>query len=344
VGELTRVTLGHGAGGQLTAELIRDVFVSRLGNSYLETLSDSAIVPSPGERLALTTDGFVVTPLFFPGGDIGRLAVCGTVNDLAVAGAQPVYLTASFIIEEGLPVDDLVRVVDSMAAAATEAGAAIVAGDTKVVERDGCDRLFVVTSGLGRVLPGVDLGPGRVRRGDRLVLSGPVGLHGVAVMSQRPGVAFTTNVRSDCAPVSALTRRLLAELGPEVRWMRDPTRGGLATVAAELGQEAGCAVLLEEESIPVDAAVRAACEMLGLDPLYVANEGRFVAVVAVGAADRAVEVLRRAGQAEAGVIGRIDQPEVAAWAVLGAGAYLRTTLGGTRPLPRLAGEQLPRIC
>lgn len=338
------ISLGHGAGGQLTADLIREVFVSRLGNRYLDQLSDSAVVPAPGERLALTTDGFVVTPLFFPGGDIGKLAVCGTVNDLAVAGAEPLYLTASFIIEEGLDVDELTRVVASMAHAAAETGVAVVAGDTKVVERGGCDRLFIATAGVGRLLPGADLGPDRVRPGDRLVLSGSVGRHGVAVWSQRPGVTFRTPVTSDCAPVAPLTSALVAALGGAVHWMRDPTRGGLATVAAELGEQAATAVLLDEEAVPVDAPVRAACEMLGLDPLYLANEGRFVGVVAEEAAAQAVEILRRAGQDGAAVVGRVSDPAEADWAVLGAGAYLRTSLGGIKPLLRLAGEQLPRIC
>ncbi len=371
---LKLVGLGHGAGGQLTSDLVREVFLRRLGNAYLETLSDSAVVPSPGGRLAMTTDGFVVTPLFFPGGDIGKLAVCGTINDLAVAGARPAYLTTSFIIEEGLPVDDLVRVVDSMAAAAAAGGVAVVAGDTKVVERGGCDGLFIVTAGVGHIPPGVDLGPARVRPGDRLVLNGPVGNHGVAVLSCRPGVGFTTSVRSDCAPVADLTGLLLDRLGPAVRWMRDPTRGGLATVAVELGEEAGVAVLLEESAVPVSPAVQGACEILGLDPLYLANEGKVLAVVAEEAAAEAVTLLKEAGHTQASVVGRVEGLDVSSpadraggsrrparlrpvpaaeaagpewgppWAVLGPGAYLRTPYGGTKPLLRLTGDQLPRIC
>lgn len=333
-----RISLGHGAGGQLTSELIREVFLERLGNPHLAPLGDSAVVGPVAGRLAVTTDGFVVTPLFFPGGDIGRLAVCGTVNDLAVAGARPLYLTASFIIEEGLPFSDLERVVDSMAGAAAEAGVTVVAGDTKVVERGGCDRLFIVTAGVGEVLPQAGLGPEQARPGDRLVINGPVGLHGVAVLSRRPGISFDTTVRSDCAPLGHLTLAILERLGPAVRWMRDPTRGGLATVLGELAEASRMAVVVEEAAIPLPADVEAACELLGLDPLYLANEGKVLLVVDEAAVGEAVALLRSLGQAEAADIGQITPPARA------AGAYLRTRYGGTKPLDRQDGEQLPRIC
>ncbi len=349
-----RVTLAHGAGGRLTAELVREVFLKHFQSRHLAPLGDSALVPPGGGGLALTTDGFVVDPLFFPGGDIGRLAVCGTVNDLAVAGAAPAYLTASFIIEEGLPFEVLERVGLSMARAAEEAGVEVVTGDTKVVERGGCDKLFIVTSGVGFVLPAADTGASRVRPGDRLVLSGPVGQHGVAVLSQREGLGFASSVRSDCAPVAGLTTRLIEELGPAVRWMRDPTRGGLATVVCELAEETGLDVFLEEEVIPVPSDVAAACELLGLDPLYLANEGKVLVVVEEAAAQRAVDLLREAGQADAAVVGRVEEVVVRTPGGTGAhgdrrpeprpGAYLRTPYGGTRFLERLAGEQLPRIC
>lgn len=358
-----RITLAHGAGGRLTADLVREVFLKRLHNPHLATLSDSAIVPVPapvaaGEigaaasaaRIALTTDGFVVTPLFFPGGDIGKLAVFGTVNDLAVAGAIPAYLTASFIIEEGLPVADLARVVDSMAAAAREARVVVVAGDTKVVERGSCDGLFIATAGVGHLHPHAVLGPAKVRPGDCLVLSGPVGLHGVAVLSGREGLTFETTVRSDCASVAGLTVPVLDKVGPAVRWMRDPTRGGLATVACELGEEAGVAVVLEEAAVPVPPDVRGACEMFGLDPLYLANEGKVLMVVAPDEAGTVVALLREAGQPGAAIVGSVEAAgapspaPAAAGPPLGPGAYLRTTFGGTKPLERLSGDQLPRIC
>lgn len=336
-----RVTLGHGAGGQLTAELIREIFLKRFANPHLAPLGDSAIVTAPARPMAMTTDGFVVTPLFFPGGDIGRLAVCGTVNDLAVAGARPLYLTTSFIIEEGLPMEELERVADSMAAAAVEAEVTVVAGDTKVVERGGCDRLFIVTAGVGETLQEASLGPERVRPGDRLVINGPVGQHGVAVLSRRPGISFETTVRSDCAPLGRLTSTVLGRLGPAVRWMRDPTRGGLATVLSELAEASGTVALLDEAEIPLPRDVEAACELLGLDPLYLANEGKLVCVVAEEAVGEAVALLRAAGQAEAAVIGRIAAPDGPG---LTTGAYLKTRYGGTKPLDRQDGEQLPRIC
>lgn len=347
---MERITLAHGAGGQSTAELIRRVFLKRLDNQFLSSLSDSAVLPTmpaaAAGRMALTTDGFVVTPLFFPGGDIGRLAVIGTVNDLAVAGARPSYLTAAFIIEEGLPVADLERVVDSMAAAAREAEVAVVAGDTKVVERGNCDGLYIVTAGVGDIPPGVDLGPLRVRPGDRLVLNGAIGLHGVAVLSRREGTGFETTVRSDCASVAGPVARVLAGLGERVRWMRDPTRGGLATVACELADDSGLGVVLDEDAVPVPGAVRGACEMLGLDPFYLANEGKVVMVVDGEAVGECVRLLKEAGQSEAAVIGSVvgEREAVAGGPALEPGAYLRTAFGGTRILDRLVGDQLPRIC
>lgn len=340
-----RVTLGHGAGGRLTSELVRELFLARFRNPHLEPLGDSAVVAEPGGgALVLTTDGYVVTPLFFPGGDIGRLAVCGTVNDLAVAGARPLYLTASFIIEEGLPLAELERVVDSMARTAREAAVEVVAGDTKVVESGSCDKLFIVTAGVGCLRPGADLGPDRVRPGDRLVINGPVGLHGVAVLSQREGLSFQTTVRSDCGLVSGPAALLVERLGPAVRWMRDPTRGGLATLVCDLAEDAGVPVIIDEESVPVPPDVEAACELLGLDPLYLANEGKLVAVVEAEAASEAVRLLREAGCPEAAEIGRVSPSGPAGPGPTRPRGYLRTRYGGTRLLERLDGDQLPRIC
>jgi len=359
----SRVLLAHGSGGRATAELIRELFLPRFANEHLSPLADAAVLPRvlgdhhpaasqsgsdppPGQtlggRLVLTTDAFVVSPLFFPGGDIGKLAVFGTVNDLAVSGATPLYLTAAFILEEGLDLADLERVAASMASAAEEVGVAVVAGDTKVVEKGACDGLFVTTTGVGQLHPRATLGPSAVRPGDRLVLSGRVGDHGVAVLSCRPGLAFETTVRSDCASVAPLARALLDRLGPAVRWMRDPTRGGVATVAYELGGEASLPVLLDEEAVPVSPDVAAACDLLGLDPLYLANEGKVLAVVAQDSAEEAVRVLNEAGASDAAVVGEILPPGPG---LLGRpGAYLRTAYGGTRPLEPLEGDQLPRIC
>lgn len=330
------VTLAHGAGGTATRDLVAAVFLEELGNPVLDELGDSGIVEGGG-RLAVTTDSFVVRPLEFPGGSIGDLAVNGTVNDLAVAGAEPRWLAAGFVLEEGLPVETLRRVVADMARAAARAGVAVVAGDTKVVERGAADGLYVTTTGVGTVPDAVGLAPGRVRAGDRILLSGPLADHGTAVMVARGELALEVDVASDSAPVHELCATLL-ELGKGVRWMRDPTRGGLATALNELASAAGVAVRLDEAAVPVRPAVAAACEILGIDPLYVANEGKLVAVVAPDAAAEALARLRAHPLgSEAALVGAVE-PEPQGFVLMD------TALGGARIVDMLVGDPLPRIC
>jgi hydrogenase expression/formation protein HypE len=333
------VLLGHGSGGRLSAQLVRQLFLSRFDHPELARLGDAAIVELGGVRVALTTDAFVVKPPFFPGADIGSLAVHGTVNDLAVMGAQPAFLSAAFVLEEGLPMEQLAGVADSMAAAARAAGVHVVTGDTKVVERGAADGLFVTTSGIGVVPPGRDLGADRLQPGDAIVVSGPVGSHGIAVMSRRAGIEFDVDAVSDTAPLTGLVNALLATT--EVRCLRDATRGGLATVLCELADASQVAITLEEQDVPVLEPVRAACATLGLDPLYVANEGVFVAAVAPGDVDAALDALRSQSLGRhASIIGWVDDVETATQ----PGVRLRTAVGVTRPLLMLTGEQLPRIC
>lgn len=334
-GEL--VLLGHGGGGELTRRLIADHILPRFANPALDPLTDGAVLANPGGRLCVTTDASVVTPLNFPGGCIGRLAVCGTVNDLAVMGARPLALTLSLIIEEGLPFAELDRQLDAAAAAAREAGVPIVTGDTKVVERRRGDGLLISTAGVGVLADGVELSPRRVQAGDAVLVSGRIAEHGLAVMACREGLAFKTPVVSDVAPVLRLCAALLT-LGAELRFMRDPTRGGLAGVAADLAEDGAVGVELDERAIPISPACRHAAELLGLDPLAVANEGKLVVVVAGAAADRALALLRAdpLGR-DAAIIGRIT----AATPPL---AELKTAAGGRRIVQRPHGEELPRIC
>ena len=280
------ITLAHGAGGKATRDLVEALFLDELGNDTLSALGDAAVVPGAG-RIALSTDSYVVHPLEFPGGDIGDLAVNGTVNDLAMVGATPRWLTAGFVIEEGFPIVELRRIVASMGAAARTAGVAIVAGDTKVVERGKADGLFITTAGVGTVADGVDLGAHRVRPGDRVLLSGTLADHGMAVMVARGDLQLEAEIESDTAAVHGLAASLVT-LGEGLRWMRDPTRGGLATALNELSASSGLAVVLAEAALPVRPAVNAACEILGIDPLYVANEGKLVAIVASEIADEAL--------------------------------------------------------
>lgn len=331
------ITLAHGAGGLATHRLIQELFQPAFANPALDRGGDSALLEWPGPgRVAMTTDSFVVQPLFFPGGDLGRIAICGTVNDLAVAGARPLWLTAGFLIEEGFPLADLKRLVTSMAATAAEAGVQIVAGDTKVVGTGQVDRCFINTSGVGWVPAGRELGPQRIRPGDLIIASGPLAEHGVAVLSARAGLVFDTPVVSDVAPVHELAA-LLSEVAPGLACMRDPTRGGIATALAELAAAAGLDMVLEEEWIPLAPAVVGACEMLGLDPLYLACEGRLLAFVPGSEADAALGALRcHPGGAGVRVIGQVGGR--------GGRAFLRTAMGGTRRLEMLAGENLPRIC
>jgi hydrogenase expression/formation protein HypE len=331
------VTLAHGAGGKATRALIEGLFLEELSNPLLDELGDSATFDLNGTRLAFTTDTYVVKPIVFPGGDIAELAVNGTVNDLAVAGARPVVLSAGFVIEEGFEVAELRRQAASMARAADAAGVAVATGDTKVVKRGKADGLYVNTAGLGVVPEGVELRAGRVQPGDRVLVSGTLGDHGMAVMIARGELALEVELESDTAPLHELAAVLL-ELGTAVRWLRDPTRGGLATALNELAEEAQLAVALDEAALPLRPSVVGACEILGIDPLYVANEGKLVAVVAAEAADEALERLRgHELGAEAAIIGEIRAEPTEL-------VLLETAFGGARIVDMLVGDPLPRIC
>ncbi|MHB8718259.1 MAG: hydrogenase expression/formation protein HypE [Candidatus Dormibacteria bacterium] len=335
------ITMSHGAGGKASHTLVRALFASEFSNPALDQLGDQAVLDlpgSPGFSVAVTTDSFVVSPLFFPGGDIGELAVNGTVNDLAVGGAQPIGLAAAFILEEGLEVATLRRVVASMKAAAARAGVSIVTGDTKVVPRGKADQLFITTTGVGLLSSPGGLGMDRIQPGDRVLLSGAMGDHGATVMLARGDVDLEAErLRSDTAPLHGLTAALL-ESGAGVRFMRDATRGGVATVLNEVAQGAGVAVAIDEDSLPVHDEVRGVAEILGIDPLYIANEGKLVAIVAAATADRALQVMRSRDEgAEAAVIGEVlAQPD--------GMVFIRTGFGGTRVVDMLIGDPLPRIC
>ncbi len=333
-----RILLAHGGGGRLTRELIEKVFLPALGNDTLAVLHDSAVLERPGARLAFTTDSFVVRPLFFPGGDVGKLAVTGTVNDLAMSGARPLYLSLGFILEEGLEIAVLERVVASVREAAREASVAVVAGDTKVVERGKGDGVFITSAGVGVVEVPRPIAPSEVRAEDAILVSGPVGQHGVAVMAVRDGLAFATPIVSDCGSVAGAVLALL-DAGVDLHCLRDPTRGGVATVLNEIAAQARCELAVHESAVPVGEDVAGACEVLGLDPLYVACEGRFVAFVAPADADRALALLHaRADTARAARIGTVRPGGTPGLVVL------KTKAGGDRVLDLLAGEQLPRIC
>jgi hydrogenase expression/formation protein HypE len=330
------VVLGHGSGGKLSHDLINRLFLPELGKAAPRALDDSALVNVNGLRLALTTDSHVVAPLFFPGGDIGRLAVCGTVNDLAMVGAKPIALTCGFVIEEGLDFETLQRVVQSMREAAAEAGVFIAAGDTKVVQKGGADQLFINTSGVGYVNEGVNISGANARVGDVVILSGTLGDHGIAVLSAREGLGFETDLQSDVAPLNHLVEAMI-EAG-EIHVLRDPTRGGLATTLNEIAQQSNVTIELQEQTLPVKQQVRAACEMLGFDPLYVANEGKLVAFVAEKDAEQIVSVMRRTRYGESAVvIGKVIEGT-------GKQVRLKTAIGGTRLVDMLPGEMLPRIC
>ncbi|HVJ15708.1 MAG TPA: hydrogenase expression/formation protein HypE [Polyangiaceae bacterium] len=332
LGRHRTIQLAHGGGGRLTRELVEGLFLPAFDSGPLRERHDSAVLVVGGSRLAFTTDSYVVEPRFFPGGDIGKLAVFGTVNDLCMAGALPLYLSAGFILEEGLPIDELHRIVASMRAAAEVCGVELVTGDTKVVDRGKGDGLFVNTAGLGLVAEGVAVSPKRIRPGDVVLLSGDVGRHGIAVLSVRKGLSFETPIESDCASLAPLVAALLAA-SVDVHCMRDATRGGLATALNELALDAGVNIDVEERSIPVSDGVAGACELLGLDPLYVACEGRMVVVVAEVDASRALETLG-AGAARVGTVGLGPAGMVS----------LKTRMGSSRLLDLLSGEQLPRIC
>ena len=331
---MDKILLGHGSGGKLMHALINEHFRPVFGNSGA---GDSAVVEVRSQRLAYTTDSYVVSPLFFPGGNIGDLAVCGTVNDLSVAGAEPLYLTAGFIIEEGFPMADLKRIIASMASAAKRAGVTIVAGDTKVVNKGKADGVFINTSGIGVLGNGIDISPKNIREGDAVIISGELGNHGIAVLAERNGLTFEPAVVSDTRPLNGLVRTMYRTTG-KIRFMRDPTRGGLATTLKEAALESGLCIRIREQSLPVPPPVTGACSLLGLDPLYVANEGILTAVVDPVDADRIVTAMRAHEHGRnAAVIGTVDRS--APGMVL-----LETAIGGSRILDMLPGEMLPRIC
>ena len=336
------VTLSHGSGGKAMRDLIQDVFVDTFDNPLLAPLEDQARVDLGalglhGDRLAMTTDSYVITPLFFPGGDIGKLAVAGTVNDLAVGGARPLYLSCAMIVEEGMPVDDLRRIAESMQATALASGVRIVTGDTKVVPRGAADRLFINTTGIGIIERGVDLRADRARPGDLVLVNGYLGDHGAAIVDARGELALESGIESDCRPLGGLVRAMLHAC-PELRCMRDATRGGVATVLNEFAQASRCAIRLDESALPVREAVRGVCEILGLDPLYLANEGKLVAVVAPEHAEAVLAAMREHPDGrDARIIGEVH-------AAPAGTLSLRTRLGGERRADMLVGDQLPRIC
>jgi hydrogenase expression/formation protein HypE len=335
--DTTEVLLGHGSGGKLTADLIETLFLPAFRNRYLEKLDDQAILEMNGARLAFTTDSFVVTPIFFPGGDIGKLAVHGTVNDLAMSGARPLYLSAAFILEEGLALADLQRVVSSMQEACRAAEVLLVTGDTKVVNRGSGDKVFINTSGVGILEHDLTISVERAQVGDVVILSGTIADHGMAVMATREGLEFETAIISDTAPLNSLVQAML-EVSREIHCLRDPTRGGIATTLNEIARRSQVGIVLDETRVPIREDVRGACELLGLDPLYVANEGKLIAVVGRQDAEPVLERMRghRRGE-EAQIIGEVvaDHPHL---------VVMRTGIGSMRIVDLMLGEQLPRIC
>ncbi|MBI5838064.1 MAG: hydrogenase expression/formation protein HypE [Candidatus Eisenbacteria bacterium] len=337
--EYPHILMGHGGGGRLTQMLIEKMFLEAFRNPALEQLHDGAVLDVGGARLAISTDTFVVSPLFFPGGDIGSLSVHGTVNDLAMCGAQPLALTAAFVLEEGLPMDGLWRITRSLQAAAEQAGVRVVTGDTKVVDRGKGDKIFINTTGLGLVAPGVAVSPRNARPGDVVLLSGAIAMHGIAIMSVREGLEFGTTIESDSAALHGLVADVLAAAGPgAVRVLRDPTRGGVASALNEIAAACGAGICLQETAIPVHEQVRGACEILGLDPLYVANEGKCIAIVAPEAAEEALAAMRAhpLGR-EAAIVGVVTEEHPGQ-------LLLRSRVGGLRVVDMMSGEQLPRIC
>ncbi len=344
ISDYPTVQLAHGGGGRLSQMLIEKLFVPAFDNPVLASLHDGAILELAAEeaagepRLAFSTDSFVVRPLFFPGGDIGSLAVHGTVNDVAMCGARPLALSAGFILEEGFPMDDLWRIVESMRDAAAEAGVHVVTGDTKVVDRGKGDGVYINTTGVGLLHDGVDVSPQRAAPGDRILVNGPIAEHGIAIMSVREGLEFETRLETDSAALYPLVELLFDEMADDVRVLRDPTRGGLASALNEIADQSGVGIRLDEESIPLAEEVRGACEILGFDPLYVANEGKCLAIVAADRADRALELWRShplgSGAELIGEVVEADPGRV----------VLRSSIGGLRVVDMLSGEQLPRIC
>ncbi len=331
-----KILLAHGSGGRLAHELVEKSFVKALANPLLDRLDDSAVFALSG-KLAFTTDSYVVSPIFFPGGDIGKLAVCGTVNDLAMSGAKPLYLSLSFIIEEGLALSELEQIVDSVRRAADEARVAIITGDTKVVPRGSADRLFINTAGVGIIAEGVDISGDKARPGDKVILSGTIGDHGIAVISQREGLSFSTKLSSDCAPLGDLVAEML-KASPNIHCLRDPTRGGLATTLNELAGQSGVSIRIEEDKVPLREEVLAACEMLGFDPLYVACEGKLVAIVPAEVADRVLKAMKKNKYGKnAAIIGEVGAKPPGR-------VVMKTVLETSRIVDMLVGDLLPRIC
>jgi hydrogenase expression/formation protein HypE len=334
-----KILLGHGSGGRLMHDLIANHFLKYLGNEYSMVMGDSTVLPEMTGRIAMTTDSFVVDPIFFPGGDIGKLAICGTVNDLAVSGARPLYLTVGFIIEEGFPVKDLETILQSMSTEAKQAGIKIVSGDTKVVDKGKCDKIFINTSGVGIIneqhlsLPSGNL----IKPEDVLIVNGTLGDHGMAIMASRKSLNFQSTIESDCASLDGIIKNLLDQCRG-IRFMRDPTRGGLASVLCEIADKRNWGIEIDEDTIPVDPRTRGLCEMLGFDPVYVANEGKFVLVIDREEAETALGIIKiHPLGANASVIGRITYEHPGR-------VLMNTQIGGKRILDMLAGEQLPRIC
>jgi hydrogenase expression/formation protein HypE len=335
--EYKNVLLAHGGGGKLSHQMIQKMFISQFKNDLLDPLHDGAMFTLGGTRCAFSTDSYVINPIFFPGGDIGTLAVNGTVNDLAMCGARPLYFSSAFIIEEGLPMEDLWRVVLSMKQAAEAAGVQLVTGDTKVVDRGKGDKLFINTSGIGIIPDGVKISPQRAKPGDKIFLSGSIAEHGIAIMSVREGLEFETQIESDCAPLNGLVETMLAT-SKEIHVLRDPTRGGVASALNEIAESAQVGISIREEHIPVSEEVRGACEILGFDPLYVANEGKLIAFVSAEAADNVLKVMRAHPLGKNAIlIGEVvaNHPGT---------VIMKTRIGGSRVVDMLSGEQLPRIC
>ncbi len=330
------VRLGHGSGGKLSHDLIAKTFAASFSNPILNRMDDSAIFDLSG-RIAFTTDSFVVNPIFFPGGDIGKLAICGTVNDLAMSGARPLYLSTAMIIEEGFPVSDLTKIVTSMQKTAEDAGVVIVTGDTKVVNKGCADNLFITSAGIGVIPDGIDISGSNARPGDKVIVSGTIGDHGIAVLSQREGLKFSVPVESDCAPLNSLVADMI-KAAPNIRCLRDPTRGGLATTLNEIAAQSKVGIHIEETAIPVHDAIRAACELLGFDPLYVANEGKLIAIVPPDAAESVLNAMRQNKYGHrATIIGTVTDQHIGR-------VTMKTSLGASRIIDMLAGEMLPRIC
>lgn len=335
--EYKSVLLAHGGGGRLSQQMIQKMFLTQFRDPLLAPLHDGAILTINGVRLAFSTDSYVVNPIFFPGGNIGDLAINGTVNDLAMCGARPLYLSAAFIIEEGLPMEELWIIVQTMQFAAERAGVALVTGDTKVVDKGKGDRIFINTSGVGVIEPGIDISPSRTTSGDKIILSGKIAEHGMAIMSVREGLEFETELKSDTAPLNGLVAAMFAE-SKNIHVLRDPTRGGIASALNEIAEKAVVGITISEDLIPISEEVRGACEILGLDPLYVANEGRLLAFVSTDDASRVLQTMRDHEHGRGAVIiGEVTSNHPGT-------VVMRSSIGGTRVVDMLSGEQLPRIC